>query len=143
MYTKKMKTVLVGGVFDILHFGHIDFLNKSKGLGDHLIVALESDKNVKKIKGPGRPFHSQIQRREMLYSLSAVDEVIILKDEMHDIDYQKLIEKVKPNIISVTKGDPMIGKKKEHAKLVGAKIIQIPKVKEVSTTKLAKLIGLE
>lgn len=138
-----MKKVLVGGVFDILHFGHIHFLREAKKHGDYLVVALESDKNVKRIKGPGRPFHNQDQRKNMLESLRFVDEVIILEDEMQDSDYRDLVNKVRPYIIAVTKGDPMFDKKKGHAKLVGAKVVQIPKIKEISTTQIAKLVGLE
>ena len=70
-----MKKVLVGGVFDIIHYGHVHFLKNAKSLGDHLVVALESDKNVKRLKGEKRPIHNQNQRREMLESLEFVDEV--------------------------------------------------------------------
>ena len=111
-----MKKVLVGGVFDIIHFGHIHFLKNAKRLGDHLVVALESDANVKRLKGNGRPIHSQDQRKEMLKSLSFVDEVIILPDVMADKDYEKLVMETKPHIVAVTEGDPVLIKKKAHAK---------------------------
>jgi rfaE bifunctional protein nucleotidyltransferase chain/domain len=137
------KVVLVGGVFDILHFGHIHFLKKAKALGNYLVVAIESDKNVKRLKGTGRPIHTQKQRRDMLGSLSFVDEVIILKDKMRDSDYLELVTRVDPLIIAVTKGDPILEKKKEHAKKVGAKVIEIPKIKVASTSKIAKLLGIE
>jgi len=143
MYTLYMKKVLVGGVFDILHFGHIHFLREAKKLGDILVVALESDKNVKRLKGNSRPFHSQNQRREILESLTFVDEVIILKDEMKDIDYLELVETVQPLIIAVTSGDLMIEKKKGHAQKISAKVIEIPKIKVPSTTQIAKLLELE
>src|SRR3989337_4236939 len=95
----KAKKVLVGGCFDVIHYGHIHFLKQAKSLGDHLIVALESDKNIKRLKGKVRPIHSQNQRREMLESLSFVDKVIILSDNMTDSDYLKLVQDVKPHII--------------------------------------------
>ncbi len=138
-----MKKVLVGGVFDIIHFGHIHFLKNAKRLGDHLVVALESDANVKRLKGNGRPIHSQDQRKEMLKSLSFVDEVIILPDVMADKDYEKLVMETKPHIVAVTEGDPVLIKKKAHAKKAGAKVIEVSKIKTVSTSQIAKLLDLE
>lgn len=138
-----MKKVLVGGVFDILHYGHIHFLRESKKLGNYLIVALESDVNVKKLKGNSRPFHNQNQRRETLEALSFVDEVIVLKDEMNDEDYRNLVQTIKPNIIAITAGDTILEKKKEHARTVLAELIVIPKIKVPSTTLIAKLLKLE
>ncbi len=137
------KDVLVGGCFDILHYGHVHFLKNARSLGDRLIVALESDKNIQRLKGKGRPIHDQEKRREMLEALSFVDEVIILGPKMTDKDYEKLVLEVKPHIIAVTEGDSMIGKKKSHAKKVGAKVIEIPKVKAASTTQIAKLLEIE
>jgi len=139
----KKKTVLTGGVFDILHYGHISFLKKAKSLGDYLVIAIESDANVKRLKGEGRPIHSQEQRKEILESLGFVDEVLILKDVMHDPDYLDLVSKVHPSIIAVTAGDPILAKKQDHAKKVGAKVIEIPKIKVDSTSKIAKLLEIE
>ena len=98
----KVKVVLVGGCFDILHYGHISFLEKAKSLGDCLIVALESDENVKKLKGPGRPIHTQKQRAGMLKELKCVDEVILLPPIP---DYERLVQKIEPDIIAITQGD--------------------------------------
>lgn len=139
----KVSKVLVGGVFDILHYGHIHFLKEAKSLGDYLIIAIESDTNVKKLKGDNRPFHTQEQRREILESLSFVDKVVILKNVMTDKDYSDLVEEVRPLYIAVTKGDTMIDKKKIHADKVGAKVIEIEKVDVPSTTQIAKLLDLE
>lgn len=137
------KKVLVGGCFDVIHYGHVHFLKKAKALGDTLIVALESDTNIKKLKGPGRPIHTQEQRKEMLESLNFVDEVIILKDEMKDGDYLELVEAVRPAIIAVTSGDSIIDKKRAHARAIGASIVEIPKINVASTTKIAKLLKVE
>ena len=137
--TKRSKTVLVGGCFDILHYGHICFLKEAKKLGDHLVVMLESDKRIKTLKGSSRPFHNQNQRKEILESLSFVDEVLILKDEMTDRDYEEVVKKLRPNIIAITKGS----KTKTHAELVHAKVIEIEKVDTPSTTQIAKLLELE
>lgn len=138
-----MIKILVGGVFDILHFGHISFLNKAKGLGDYLVVALESDKNVIIIKGSSRPIHNQRQRYEMLMSLKFVDEVIILPEMKSDKDYERIVKEVSPQIIALTEGDAILEKKKNQAKMVGAKLVVIPQIKVSSTSQIAKLIGLE
>lgn len=141
--TKTKIKVLVGGCFDILHYGHIHFLKKAKALGDYLIVALESDKNVRKMKGNKRPIHGQFQRREMLESLNFVDQVIILGDEMKDKDYDKLVKLLDPQIIAVTEEDPILKKKQKQAMQIGAKVVIIPKIKVPSTTQIAKLLEIE
>lgn len=138
-----MKKVLVGGCFDLLHFGHTEFLRKAKALGDWLVVALESDENVKRMKGDGRPIHSQHQRRKMLESLSFIDEVIELVPIKTYEEYANLVKDVQPHVIATTEGDPILEKKKGQAKLVGAELIVIPKIPTPSTSQLAKLLGLE
>lgn len=135
--------MLVGGVFDILHYGHIHFLKNAASYGDRLIVALESDKNVKKLKGKARPIHPQNQRREMLESLTFVDEVIILGVDMKDADYDLFVQKVRPHIIAVTEGDLVLTKKLNQARRVGARLIEIPKIKGISTTQIARLLEIE
>ena len=128
----KVKVVLVGGCFDILHYGHISFLEKAKSLGDCLIVALESDENVKKLKGPGRPIHTQKQRAGMLKELKCVDEVILLPPIP---DYERLVQKIEPDIIAITQGDTK--------NTFRVKTIIIPKIKAPSTTQIAKLLKIE
>lgn len=137
------RIVLVGGCFDIIHFGHINFLKQAKALGDYLVVALESDENVKRMKGDARPIHTQAQRKEMLEALSFVDEVVALPPMHGDRDYYELVRKIKPAIIAATDGDTAMAKKTEQAKEVGAKLIVIPKIHTPSTSQLAKLLGLE
>jgi len=141
--TKKTKVVLVGGCFDILHYGHIHFLKHAKALGNYLIVALESDKNIKRLKGKKRPIFDQNCRREMLESLRFVDRIIILGGVMKDEDYMKMVKIICPQVIAVTKGDPMLSKKKMQARAVGAKLVEIPKIKVPSTTQIARLLKLE
>lgn len=135
--------VLVGGCFDVLHIGHIQFLTEAKKLGDILVVALESDDNVKTRKGIHRPIHSQDQRRYMLEALSVVHKVISLPTMTHDSEYQEMVLQVKPTIIAVTEGDPYISHKKIQADIVQATIVEIPKIHTPSTSQLTKLIGLE
>jgi FAD synthetase len=137
------KIVLVGGCFDLLHYGHIHFLNQAKSYGDWLVVALESDENVKRMKGDARPIHTQAQRKEMLTSLSFVDEVIALPMMRGDRDYYELVRKIKPVVIAVTEGDRAIVKKREQAEEIVAQLIEIPKIHTPSTSQLVKLLGLE
>ena len=132
---RKKKIVLVGGCFDILHYGHIYFLKKAKKLGDILIIALESDENAKKLKGPKRPIHTQKQRQKMLESLRFVDKVIALPPMKSDTDYERLVHRVNPDIIAITYGDT----KNTH----GVKTVIIPKIKAPSTTQIAELLKIE
>ncbi len=137
------KIVLVGGCFDLLHYGHISFLKQAKTHGDWLTVALESDENVKRLKGEARPVHTQAQRKEMLESLNCVDEVVLLPPMMGDRDYYEMVRKIKPAVIAITEGDPLKVKKTEQATELGATIAVIPKIRTPSTSQLAKLLGLE
>jgi FAD synthetase len=137
------KTVLVGGCFDLLHYGHISFLKQAKALGNYVVVALESDENVRRMKGDARPIHTQAQRKEMLESLSFVDEVISLPPMRGDRDYYELVRKIKPSVIAVTGGDTAIVKKREQAEEIGAELVEIPKIHTPSTSQLVKLLGLE
>ena len=138
-----MKKVLVGGCFDLLHYGHIAFLKQAKTHGDSLAVALESDENVRRMKGDVRPIHSQAQRKEMLEALKFVDEVISLPPMHTDKEYLELIQRIKPQVIAITQGDPVLEKKKQQAEVIGAQLIVIPKIHTPSTSQLAKLLGLE
>lgn len=138
-----MKKILVGGCFDLLHFGHINFLKDAKKYGDYLFVALESDENVRRMKGDNRPIHTQKQRKEMLEAVSVVDEVISLSPMTSDQEYLNLVQRIKPHVIAVTQGDPIVDKKQSHADSVGAHLVIIPKISTPSTSQLAKLLGLE
>lgn len=137
------RVVLVGGCFDLLHYGHINFLKHAKEHGDYLVVALESDKNVRRMKGDNRPIHSQAQRKEMLEALSFVDEVIALPPMNTNEDYENLVKKIKPHFIAVTEGDPITDIKKTQAVANSAELVIIPKIHTPSTSQLAKLLGLE
>lgn len=81
-----MKQVVVNGTFDILHSGHLALLNHARSLGDYLIVAIDSDQRVKRLKGPARPINTQHERQEMLANLRAVDEVKIFETDQDLID---------------------------------------------------------
>lgn len=138
-----MRKVLVGGCFDLLHYGHVRFLEEAKKLGDRLVVALESDENVRRMKGEGRPIHNQGQRKEMLEALSCVDEVMSLPPMSSHQEYYDLVTRVAPQIIAITEGDPLEANKRDQATKVGATLVVIPKIPTPSTSQLAKLLGLE
>lgn len=138
-----MKKVLVGGCFDLLHYGHIRFLEQAKKLGSWLVVALESDENVRRMKGKSRPIHTQKQRKIMLEALSCVDEVMALPPMNSHQEYFDLVTRVHPQIIAITQGDPQENNKRTQATKVGAQLVVIPKIHTPSTSQLAKLLGLE
>lgn len=117
--------VLVTGIFDLLHVEHMRFLAAAKNQGrgkkeegrrrekSYLIVGVESDKRVRKLKGEGRPVMGQEDRKEMLWGLKMADEVMILPDKFDsDDDYLKLLRDVKPDIYAVSENSPYLENKK-------------------------------
>lgn len=92
------KIVFTNGCFDILHLGHINYLRESKKLGDILIVGLNSDSSVKKLKGESRPINTQNDRAELLCALKFVDFVCLFSSDTPI----NLIEKIIPDVL--TKG---------------------------------------
>src|SRR4030066_2117530 len=99
------RIVLIGGCFDILHIGHVRFLSEAKGMGDYLVVLLESDEKVKELKGKNRPVFIQKERAEVLSALGSVDLIVLLPMMENDSDYLNLVMKIKPDIIAVTEED--------------------------------------
>jgi len=134
--TRERKTVLVGGCFDIVHLGHLIFLEKAKAKGDILIVLLESDENIKKNKGQNRPINNQENRAVFLTKLKMVDYVIKLPEMKNDDDYLKIIKKIKPEIIAVSENDNNLEKKMEQAKEIGAKLLTVSKLIPYQSTSL-------
>jgi len=90
-----VKTVFTNGCFDILHIGHVHYLNEAKSLGDKLVVGLNSDSSVKRLKGDERPINHELDRKFVLENLKAVDEVIIFDDDTPI----ELIKKINPDIL--------------------------------------------
>ena len=125
--------VTTNGVFDILHIGHIRYLQKAKGLGDILIVAVNSDASVKKIKGPKRPINSENDRAEALAALGCVDYAIIF-GEVNPINILSII---KPDI-HVKGGDYKINEiiEKEVVEKNNGKVILMKLEEGYSTTAL-------
>lgn len=130
--------VLVGGCFDILHYGHIHFLTQAKQYASKLIVMLESDLTVRRLKGQNRPIHTQEQRKIMLEALRVVDEVVTLFPMETDGDYLRVIADIHPRVIVATQGDPILEKKNKQAETVGAKLITVAKIQTPSTTDIIR-----
>lgn len=125
-------TVFTNGCFDIIHKGHIDYLRASKALGDRLVVGLNSDRSVRALKGKGRPINDESSRKDVLESLTFVDEVIIFDE---DTPYD-LIKAIKPDII--TKGGDYTVETVVGNDL--AKVVIIPLVEGNSTTNIIRRI---
>jgi D-beta-D-heptose 7-phosphate kinase / D-beta-D-heptose 1-phosphate adenosyltransferase len=120
--------IFTNGCFDILHVGHIQYLEQSKNLGDRLVVGLNSDASVRRLKGNDRPVNSQEDRKRMLEALRCVDEVVIFDE---DTPYD-LIVSLQPDI--VTKGGDY-----RPEDVVGAtlsRVVVLPYVEGKSTTRI-------
>jgi cytidyltransferase-like protein len=136
------KTVLVGGCFDLIHFGHLKFLQKAKQQGDFLIVALESDEFIKENKKKVS-VHSQLERAEILTNLNMVDLVILLPLLKTNNDYLELVKKISPRVIAVTAGDLKLENKRQQARAVGAEVVEvIINLKKFSTRNIRKIFNL-
>lgn len=123
--------VFTNGCFDILHVGHVRYLQASKSLGQSLVVGLNSDESVKSLKGPKRPVNTLADRAEMLLSLRWVDAVV----PFHESTPQRLIEAISPDIL--TKGQDYEGKEVVGSDWViqhGGKVVLLPFIKGYSTT---------
>ncbi|OGH12876.1 MAG: hypothetical protein A2776_01435 [Candidatus Levybacteria bacterium RIFCSPHIGHO2_01_FULL_40_10] len=133
------KIVLVGGCFDILHAAHIEFLRKAKDIGDILVVLLESDEKVKKLKGKTRPINSQADRATILVNLPTVDYVICLPYFKIDKDYETLVKMIEPDIIAITSNEKVYRWEREYVKGTGGSILEVMKRRvNFSTTRLTK-----
>ncbi|EKD54695.1 MAG: hypothetical protein ACD_60C00057G0020 [uncultured bacterium] len=127
------RIVFTNGCFDILHAGHVTYLQQAKQLGDHLIVAINDDDSVKRLKGAGRPINNVEQRMAVLASLGVVDWVISFKDNTPE----RLLKKIQPDIL-VKGGDYSVDQ------VVGADIVRtyggdvrvLGTIKNLSTTSI-------
>jgi len=132
--------VFTNGCFDLLHVGHVRYLSRARDLGDVLIVALNSDASVKRLKGPARPLQNQFDRAEILAAMQAVDLVTFFEQDTP----LALIETVLPDVL-VKGGDwsieHIVGREIVEAR--GGKVVSLPYVEGASTTSLInKALGL-
>ena len=134
---KNITTVFTNGCFDILHIGHVRYLKESKRHGDVLIIGLNSDFSVKRLKGETRPINNEADRAELLSELGFVDYVVIFEEDTP----QNLLDEIKPNIY--TKGADYTLDTLPEAKTViknGGRVEFINLVEGKSTTNVIKKI---
>ena len=132
---KNKKIVFTNGCFDILHLGHQTYLKKSRALGDFLIVAINSDKSVKLLKGSGRPINGQDIRSKNLMNLKFVDAVAVFSEQTP----LKLIEFLLPDVL--TKGGDYAHKEIIGSNIIeanGGRVVLLPFLKGYSTTSIIK-----
>ncbi len=131
------KVVFTNGCFDIIHAGHIDYLNKAKALGDVLIVGLNTDNSVKRIKGDKRPIISEDERAEIISNLKPIDYVVFFDEDTP----AELINKLVPDILikgADWKTDEIVGGETVLAN--GGEVKTIEFVNDQSTSKIIDLI---
>lgn len=131
------RVVFTNGCFDLLHPGHIQSLETARGLGDLLIVGLNSDESVRELKGPGRPVIPAGERAEILASLECVDAVLIF-DELTP---QRVVAALLPDILvkgGDWPGNQIVGR--EEVERAGGKVVLVEVVPGYSTSEILKRI---
>lgn len=135
---KKGQTVVfTNGCFDLLHRGHVHILRQAKAAGDLLIVALNSDRSVKQIKGPKRPIMPETDRIELIEAMEMVNYVILFDEP----DPTRLIAAIKPDVL--VKGADWSADKVVGAELVekdGGRVVRIPYLQGFSTSEIIQRI---
>ena len=132
------RLVFTNGVFDLLHVGHVRYLAQARALGDALVVAINSDRTVRELKGADRPVFDQSERAEILAALRAVDYVTIFDD----VSPRSLIAELLPDVL-VKGGDYALDQihGREEVEAAGGKVISLPFVDGSSTTALIQKIN--
>ena len=136
---QKKKIVRTNGTFDILHLGHVTYLQKAKNFGDVLIVGVNTDASVKSYKDPNRPVNPELDRIKVLTALACVDHAILFSEPTP----LKLILTIRPDVLA--KGADWAVKDIVGAKEVlswGGKVKRIPFVKGRSSTRVIKILKL-
>jgi rfaE bifunctional protein nucleotidyltransferase chain/domain len=131
------RVVFTNGCFDLLHPGHIGSLEQARGLGDVLIVGLNSDASVRQLKGAGRPVLPEGERAEILAALECVDGVVIF-DELTP---REVIARLLPDVLvkgGDWPGDQIVGR--EEVEAAGGRVVSIPVVPGYSTTAILRKI---
>jgi len=127
-----MKKIFVNGAFDVVHSGHLDLLDFARGLGTHLLVAIDTDRRIEYNKGKGRPFNNLKNRKQLIAMLKPVTSVVTFDT---DNDLLAILKRYKPDVMvkgSDWRGKEIIGE--EYCK----KVIFYERVNEESSTKILK-----
>ena len=127
------RLVFTNGVFDLLHVGHVRYLEQARALGDALLVAINSDRTVRELKGLDRPIFNEAERAEILAALRCVDYVTVFDN----ISPRSLITELLPDVL-VKGGDYQLDQihGREEVEAAGGKVISLPFVEGASTTQL-------
>lgn len=131
------RIVFTNGCFDLLHPGHIGSLEQARALGDTLIVGLNSDASVRKLKGAGRPVLPELERAEILCALECVDAVVIFDEPTP----REIISRLLPDVLvkgGDWPGDQIVGR--EEVEAAGGRVVSIPLVPGYSTTAMLRKI---
>lgn len=131
------RLVFTNGCFDILHVGHVRYLQAARAEGDALVVAINSDASVRELKGQGRPILPQGERAELLAALGAVDYVTVFDE----VSPRSLIAKLLPDVL-VKGGDYSLDEihGRDEVERAGGRVLSLPFVEGVSTTNIIEKI---
>ncbi len=131
------RLVFTNGCFDLLHVGHVRYLRQARSLGDALLVAVNSDRSVRALKGEGRPVLEEAERAEMLAALEAVDFVTVFDEESP----RALIGELLPDVL-VKGGDYALDEihGREEVERAGGRVLSLPFVEGASTTDIIERI---
>ena len=129
--TAGQQLVFTNGVFDLLHVGHVRYLEQARTLGDVVVVAINSDASARKLKGEGRPLINQDERAEILAALRTVDYVTIFDD----VSPRSLIARLSPDVL-VKGGDYALDEihGREEVEAAGGRVVSLPFVEGVSSS---------
>lgn len=136
----RQKIVFTNGCFDVLHFGHVHYLLQAKALGDILVVGLNSDDSVRRLKGPSRPINGEKERAFVLAALSCIDYIVVFEEDTP----KELIETVRPDVL--VKGgdyalDQIVGA--DFVTRNGGTVTTLPFVEGFSSTRIIEQLKTE
>jgi rfaE bifunctional protein nucleotidyltransferase chain/domain len=135
--SKGRRIVFTSGIFDLLHPGHVRYLEQGRALGDLLIVGLNADESVRRNKGPGRPITPQDERAEVLAALASVDAVVVFQENTP----ADIIRRIQPDILvkgAELPADQIIGRDTVEAR--GGRVVVVPVEPGYSTTSIVERI---
>jgi len=135
--THGVRVVFTNGCFDLLHPGHVDYLERARELGDHLVVGVNSDASVRRLKGARRPVNDEQARTAVLAGLGCVDSVIIFEEDTP----LELIRKIRPHVL--VKGgdwpiDQIVGR--DIVEADGGRVLSIPLLPGYSSTAIIERV---
>ena len=138
LHREGKRLVFTNGCFDLLHPGHVRYLSQARVLGDALVVALNSDRSVRVLKGEGRPILDEQERSEVIAALEAVDYVIVFDEETP----LELIAELLPDVL-VKGGDWPIGQiiGREKVEAAGGRVISLPYIEGSSTSDIIERVA--